>query len=203
MISPADLPPLPAIPTWKGIASMNEIERALLAWRDKCIDIARADLEAEVEKLQRFKDFAHGRLDEGGIPQDPPGEHRDAGCRIGQRLDLIFSMLAQRDERIKELEHQLILRNKAVAHNLEGWQDEGKRAEAAEARLETIRKLVDEQAEDDGLWFVAEHAPEAYLQQELRKLHALIEENMDRTAGSPTTTSEGRSSGESEVGPPR
>ena len=39
--------------------------------------------------------------------------------------------------------------------------------------------MVDEQAEDDGLWFQAETAPEAYLQQELRKLHALIEGDSD------------------------
>lgn len=37
------------------------------------------------------------------------------------------------------------------------------------------RKLVDKQAEDDGLWFDAEYASEGYLQQELRKLHAVIE----------------------------
>ena len=42
----------------------------------------------------------------------------------------------------------------------------------AQARL---RATVDAQAEDDGLWFVAETAAEAYLQQELRKLHAQIE----------------------------
>jgi hypothetical protein len=41
--------------------------------------------------------------------------------------------------------------------------------------LEEIRKLVDRQAEDEGLWFQAVTAPEAYLQQELRLLHALIE----------------------------
>ena len=38
-----------------------------------------------------------------------------------------------------------------------------------------IRALVDEQAEDDGLWFHARTAPEAYLQQELRRLHEAIE----------------------------
>ena len=43
-------------------------------------------------------------------------------------------------------------------------------------RLAAIRALVDEQAEDEGLWFVAQTAPEAYLQQELRRLHQLIEE---------------------------
>lgn len=38
-----------------------------------------------------------------------------------------------------------------------------------------IKALVETQANDDGLWFKAETAPEAYLQQELRKLHAVIE----------------------------
>lgn len=35
--------------------------------------------------------------------------------------------------------------------------------------------LVNQQAEDEGLWFVAQTAPEAYLQAALRKLHAAIE----------------------------
>jgi len=39
-----------------------------------------------------------------------------------------------------------------------------------------IIALVQEQAEDEGLWFEAKTAPEAYLQQELRKLHAVIEQ---------------------------
>ena len=41
--------------------------------------------------------------------------------------------------------------------------------------LTEIRKLVDEQAEDEGLWFIAQTAPEAYLQEHLRRLHALVE----------------------------
>ena len=36
------------------------------------------------------------------------------------------------------------------------------------------KSLNDRQAEDDGLWFIAQTAPEAYLQQELRRLHRLI-----------------------------
>lgn len=35
--------------------------------------------------------------------------------------------------------------------------------------------LVNEQAEDDGLWFMAETASEAYLQEGLRALHAAVE----------------------------
>lgn len=41
--------------------------------------------------------------------------------------------------------------------------------------VRAIRALVDEQANDDGIWFIAQTGPEAYLQQELRRLHALIE----------------------------
>lgn len=42
-------------------------------------------------------------------------------------------------------------------------------------QLRRIRLLVDRQATDEGLWFVAETVTEAYLQQELRRLHATIE----------------------------
>ena len=46
--------------------------------------------------------------------------------------------------------------------------------------MKSIIDLVNRQAEDPGLWFIAETAAEAYLQQELRKLHALIEKVADR-----------------------
>jgi hypothetical protein len=49
--------------------------------------------------------------------------------------------------------------------------------EAALLPLENARLLCAKQAEDDGLWFQAETAPEAYLQQELRKLHKVIEDD--------------------------
>ncbi len=41
--------------------------------------------------------------------------------------------------------------------------------------MDKIRELVNKQAEDEGLWFIAETASEAYLQQHLRRLHSLIE----------------------------
>ena len=44
---------------------------------------------------------------------------------------------------------------------------------SAEGRL--IQELVDEQAEDEGLWFIARTAPEACLQAALRRLHEVIE----------------------------
>lgn len=42
--------------------------------------------------------------------------------------------------------------------------------------LKQLRKIVEEQAEDEGLWFIAKYASEAYLQTALRKIHAAIEE---------------------------
>lgn len=49
------------------------------------------------------------------------------------------------------------------------------RALRAASRVERVARLVAQQAEDEGLWFEAQTAPEAYLQQELRKLHAAVE----------------------------
>ena len=40
-----------------------------------------------------------------------------------------------------------------------------------------IKTIVNEQANDDGLWFNAKYASEAYLQHELRRLHKVIEES--------------------------
>jgi hypothetical protein len=45
----------------------------------------------------------------------------------------------------------------------------------AQARVKAVGTLVDAQAEDEGLWFVAATAPEVYLQQELRRLHVAVE----------------------------
>lgn len=41
--------------------------------------------------------------------------------------------------------------------------------------IKILMKVVDEQADDEGLWLIAHFASEAYLQQALRKLHHEIE----------------------------
>ncbi len=48
-----------------------------------------------------------------------------------------------------------------------------------EKALENIKLMVNSQARDEGLWFIPETAPEDYLQNELRKLHGLIEHESD------------------------
>ena len=42
--------------------------------------------------------------------------------------------------------------------------------------MDKIIELVNKQAEDEGLWFDAETASEAYLQKSLRELHRVIED---------------------------
>lgn len=42
--------------------------------------------------------------------------------------------------------------------------------------VERVATVVAEQAEDNGIWFVPQTAAEAYLQQELRRLHVAIED---------------------------
>ncbi len=49
------------------------------------------------------------------------------------------------------------------------------RLEAGRDTSQKAQDLVDEQAEDEALWFLSPTASEAYLQQALRKLHAVIE----------------------------
>ncbi len=46
-----------------------------------------------------------------------------------------------------------------------------------------VLRLVERQAEDEGLWFRAETAPEAYLQVHLRELHSVIESALAREKG--------------------
>lgn len=47
--------------------------------------------------------------------------------------------------------------------------------ERLQDHLAAIRNLVDRQAEDEALWFMAEHVTEEMLQEALRKLHAVVE----------------------------
>lgn len=57
----------------------------------------------------------------------------------------------------------------------EQWQREMADAVDLRATNAKLRAVVDEQADDGGLWFVPETAPEDYLQRALRRLHAAIE----------------------------
>ncbi len=92
-------------------------------------DMLKADRSAllrERDALQAFKDYVHQRLDEAAIATHPPGEHADAGCRVGQRMDLL---VGERDE-AKRLHMELIY---AVARKFDG-----------ESRHETALRYIEE-----------------------------------------------------------
>ena len=63
----------------------------------------------------------------------------------------------------------------AAAINAMPQSDAQAQIDALKAERDALRDAVAMQAADDGLWFHAVSAPEAYLQQELRKLHQLID----------------------------
>jgi hypothetical protein len=68
---------------------------------------------------------------------------------------------------------------KLAEENFQYWQKERDAAPQPQDAKPTALQIVHEQAEDEGLWFEAQTAPEAYLQQELRRLHGAVEASQD------------------------
>lgn len=66
--------------------------------------IGRRASAAENQKLQAFKDYVHKRLDDAGVEVDPESEHKEHGCRIGGRLDIVLRERAELDKVKKENE---------------------------------------------------------------------------------------------------
>ena len=62
-----------------------------------------------IAALEAFKSYVHERLDGMGIPVDPPGEHSDAGCRVGQRLDVVEDRIAALEAALGEAKRECIM----------------------------------------------------------------------------------------------
>lgn len=60
------------------------------------------ELTEERDRLADFKAYVHGRLDEAGIPVSPGGPHSDAGCRIGDRLDITLGSIRELKAALEE-----------------------------------------------------------------------------------------------------
>jgi hypothetical protein len=65
--------------------------------------IKEKEQAATIAELRAFKDYVHERLDAAGISTHPDGPHSAAGCRIGDRLDIVFATIAERDADIARL----------------------------------------------------------------------------------------------------
>jgi len=121
--------------------------------------------------------------DSNNLRMDDLGEKTKQTIRAA-----LQSQLTKNDENVTcgnlsnadEIEAALSSFNSAMAYNpkiMAHCEKETIRAALQSPRVPVIEILetVLEQAEDDGLWFNAKYASEAYLQQELRRLHAVIE----------------------------
>jgi hypothetical protein len=73
-----------------AIVRAEQYERDAREWMEQ-----RAAAIARAEKAEAFKVYVHKRLDEAGVPADPPSPHREHGCRIGGRLDVALAALAE------------------------------------------------------------------------------------------------------------
>ncbi len=65
-----------------------------------CLDCAKS-LAADRDALLKFKTWVHDYLDSKGIPTHPGGPHSKEGCRIGDRMDLVFAELDRLREAMK------------------------------------------------------------------------------------------------------
>jgi hypothetical protein len=74
------------------------------------LDQTKAEVERLTEKvsaLERFKAYTHQRLDEAGIATHPNGQHSQAGCRVGDRFDILVGERDHLSSEVKELEEGL------------------------------------------------------------------------------------------------
>lgn len=72
----------------------GDLVRACLKAMESYAQSQTQQLREERDKLQKFKDYVHGRLDLMGIPVDPEPENNAAhGCRIEGRLNIVESAL--------------------------------------------------------------------------------------------------------------
>lgn len=117
--------------------------------------------------------------------EDPDFEPDSGGCNTCMgAATVIESQAGLRPVKITTTE----LRTRMDAQ-LQAWGADSQYGEIASAVLglldeqARLRELVNQQAEDTGLWFVAARAPEAYLQHELRRLHMAIETGVTALTG--------------------
>ena len=106
-------------------------------------DESERALRATIAKLQAFKDYVHKRLDDAGIPTHPEGEHSAAGCRIGDRLDMVFGRVSrainERDAAC-DASNEFLENNRHLRAN---WAADVKKRIAVEDALDLTRRALE------------------------------------------------------------
>lgn len=80
----------------------QEKQKAILAVDAEKLQKENERLRTEVDKLAKFKQYVHGRLDSAGIPIDPESSHKAERCRIGGRLDIVLNELSAAKQKLAE-----------------------------------------------------------------------------------------------------
>lgn len=78
-----------------SLGNWSEFSMRVPAEPDRDADLVLLDASIEIDQLRAFKAYVHARLDAAGIPTHPDGEHSKAGCRIGDRLDIVVAALEE------------------------------------------------------------------------------------------------------------
>lgn len=103
--------------------------------------------------------------------EDTEPDSRAYFVRCSEHRAEVNLLMAERD-RLRDELRLVTAPHESVGAVIGALRAERDRLRKAHCRLQ---QMVDAQALDEGLWFEAETAAEAYLQQELRKLHAVVE----------------------------
>lgn len=73
------------------------------------VTFAEKQFETEIDKLQKFKDYVHKRLDEMGVPADAdPDGTKAHGCRIQGRLNWLERKLENLKDKENAWDHPSI-----------------------------------------------------------------------------------------------
>lgn len=120
----------------------NEVYELVISSKDK-----------EIAKLQDFKDYVHKRLDDAGVEVDPESPHKESGCRIGGRLDLVFKEIAELKEKSDKFEKECV--NHMQEYIMLGLRFKGKEMELSilrnrESKLVKTITALENQITGDG-----------------------------------------------------
>lgn len=108
-------------------------------------------------------------------PDDYHGDGKEEKVMTDKSYE--FENLKQEQSKLLVKCHEVLMRDEAITTGIVREHAQQKdRIASLEQAIKRIEDAVKEQAEDEGIWFAGETAPEAYLQQELRHLHSVIED---------------------------
>lgn len=82
--------PVEKLKDWAELNGYTNGNLKIIIGELEAAELYAGQTKQQIDALQKFKDYVHKRLDDAGIEKEPNGEHSKAGCRIGDRLDIVL-----------------------------------------------------------------------------------------------------------------